>query len=91
MIKYRPNKGSFNESIKHTKIFNTLDEMFEHIESKWNHTKTMPLIQKEHLCITHSLGKDMRTGWKDYRYVYTNQIGDELYDVPQCVAVCSIE
>ena len=91
MIRYRPNSVSFNESIKHIKDFGTLEEMFEHIVSKWNYTKPFNLLRKEDLYITSSLGKDVRTGWKDYRYVYATQIGNESYDVPQCIAICSIE
>ena len=91
MIKFRPNISSFDEAIKFEKIFNTLDEMFEHIVYEWNNFGLGVLLSKEDLSVTKSLGKDDRVGWKDYRYILTTRIGEELYDVPQCVAMCSIE
>lgn len=89
MIKYRPHRSTLREAMKEAKEFETVDEMYDYIVSNWNRDKE--LIAKENLSIGEKLGKDPRIDWKETRYVLINRIGDEIYDEPQCIGMCSIE
>ena len=48
-------------------------------------------ISYEDLSISEDPRKDNRVDWKETRYVYTKRIGNEVYDTPQCIRMCSIE
>ena len=92
MIKYRPHKGTLDEAMAESKTFNTVDEMYDYIVSNWNNKGFgQLLIVKEDLCVTESMGSDKRVGWNDFRYVCTKKIGKEVFDVPRCIGLCSIE
>lgn len=84
-IKFRFHRGSLEESMKTYKEFNSVSEMFEHIESEWSDTLTT-----DDLVIGDSLGKDDRIGWKSYRYVGTKRIGNTVYSCPQCIGMCDL-
>ena len=57
MIKYRPHRGSLNESMTKMREFNDLDEMYNYIISDWNNSE-MKLFGKEDLSISDNLGAD---------------------------------
>lgn len=88
MIKYRPHRETLDEAMKEEKIFNSIEDMYNHIVSEWNSGN---LFSKDDLIISDDLGKDERIDWKETRYVCTKRMGDEIYDVPQCIGMCSIE
>ncbi|MBP0064980.1 hypothetical protein JYQ78_17580 [Anaerobutyricum hallii] len=86
MIKYRPHRGSLAEAMNEMKIFNSKEDMFKAIVINWN-----GFISYEDLSISEDSGKDNRIDWKETRYVCTKRIGDEVYDVLQCIGMCFIE
>ena len=86
MIKYRPHRGTLVEAMMHEREFETVDEMYSYISNDWN-----GWISPEDLSISENMGKDSRIDWKETRYVCTRRIGNEVYDVPQCIGMCSIE
>lgn len=86
MIKFRPHRGSLAESMNEMKIFNTKEDMFNEIVANWK-----GFISYEDLSISEDYEKDNRIDWKEIRYVYTKRIGNKLYDIPQCIGMCSIE
>ena len=90
IVKYRPHRGSLDEAMKLYKEFSTIDEMYEHILSDWNSSGFGELFSKEDLSISESMGDDERIGWKNYRYVCVTRIGNDVYDTPQCIGMCSI-
>ena len=89
MIKYRPHRGSLDESMKEEKIFNTIDEMKDHIISEWKMGEVP--FSKEDIIIDDDHGKNRRIPWKETRYVCVKRMGKIIYDTPQCIGMCSIE
>ena len=88
MIKYRPQRSTLEESIRETRVFNTLDEMYGHIVSELNINGEW--ISKEDLCISDPFD-DNRTDWHDNRYVCLKRIGNEIFETPRCIGICNIE
>ena len=86
MIKYKPHRGSLADAMSEMKIFNSKEDMFNAIVINWN-----GFISYEDLSISEDFGKDNRIDWKETRYVCTKRIGNEIYDISQCVGMCSIE
>lgn len=85
MFKYRPHRGSLDESMKEAKEFITMDQMFDYI------VKTDPLhvLQKEDLYISKDHCKDTRIDWSETRYVMAKRYGKNDYPLP--VGLCSME
>lgn len=65
---------------------NTKEDMFNEIITNWK-----GFISYEDLSTSEDYEKDNRIDWKETRYVYTKRIGNELYVIPQCIGICSIE
>ena len=86
MIKFRPHRGSLSEAMSEMKIFDSKEDMFNAIVEDWNGA-----ISYEDLSITENLGEDKRTDWEETRHVCTKRIGNEVYDTPQCIGMCSLE
>lgn len=86
MIKYRPHMGLLSDALAEMKTFETVDEMFEYIASKYS-----KYLSKEDLSISEDYGKDHRIDWKETRHVCTQRFGSEVYAIPQCIGMCSIE
>ena len=91
-IKYRPHRGSLEESMALQKEFHSIEEMYKYIESEsYASFAGMYLYKAEDLSIGESLGKDDRIDWKETRYILTKRCGVTMYDTPQCIGMCSIE
>lgn len=86
MIKFRPHRGSLAEAMNEMKIFDSKEDMFNTIVINWD-----GFISYEDLSISEDYGKDNRIDWKETRYVCTKRIGNETYDMPQFIGMCSIE
>lgn len=91
MIKYRPHRGSFDDSMKKSKTFKTIEAMYDHIVYDWNSAGFGQLMTMSDLSISNPIGDDKRCGWKNVRYVCTKRIGRDVYETPQCVGMCSID
>lgn len=89
MIKYRPHMGTLDDAMKEVKEFSTLDDMYIYIVASWQGFGQF--FSEKDVCVSDSLGSDERVGWKDCRYVCTRRMGEEVYDTPQCIGICSIE
>lgn len=90
MIKYRPHRAHLDEAMELEKSFDSLNQMYDYVVKEWNAVKNN-LFDKSDLSITENLGKDNRIDWKETRYVCTRRIGEDTYDTPQCIGMCSIE
>ncbi len=86
MIKFRPHRDGLSEAMNEMEIFDSKEDMFNTIVINWD-----GFISYEDLSISEDYGKDNRIDWKETRYVCTKRIGNETYDVPQCIGMCSIE
>lgn len=86
MIKYRPHRCTLEDSMHEMKIFKSTQEMFNAIVQDWN-----GFISFDDLSVGDNIGKDNRIDWKETRYVCTKRIGEDEYDTPQCIGMCSIE
>ncbi len=86
MIKFRPHRDGLSEAMNEMEIFDSKEDMFNTIVINWD-----GFISYEDLSISEDYGKDNRIDWKETRYVCTKRIGNETYDVPQCIGICSIE
>lgn len=91
MIKYRPHRGLLEDTMKEARNFNTVNEMCEHIVSDWNNNSVGELFSKEDIVIGEDEGKDSRIDWKETRYICVKRMGKEIYEIPQCIGMCSIE
>lgn len=89
MIKYRPHRGGLSEAMKEEKEFNSVEEMFKYIVEDWN--KNLEIFKISDLNLSEDKGKDERIDWKEIRYICTKRIGEEVYNTPQCIGMCSIE
>ena len=89
MIKYRPHKGNLSDAMKEEKHFGTIEEMFSYIVEEWN--KKLDAFGINDLILGEDKGKDERIGWKETRYICTKRIGKDVYSIPQCIGMCSIE
>lgn len=87
MFRYRPHRGSFEDSMREAKEFITMDQMFDYIVN----TDPFHLLQKEDLSISENLGKDNRIDWSECRNVLTKRYGKDVYDTPQAIGWCSME
>lgn len=85
MIKYRPHRGSLYDSMNAMKTFNTLNDMLNYIFDDYN-----GFISPEDIVIGEN-DVDDRIDWKENRYVYTKRIGNNNYNIPQCIGMCSFE
>ena len=90
MIKYRPHRAHLDESMELAKEFASLDQMYDYVVKEWNAIENN-LFDKSDLSVTDNLGKDDRIDWKETRYVCTQRIGNDIYETPQCIGMCSIE
>lgn len=86
MINFRPHRGSLKDSMNEVKVYDSKDDMFNDIVSSWNGS-----IAYEDLSVSKNYGKDKRIDWKETRYVCTSRVGDEEFNTPQCIGMCSIE
>ena len=89
MIYYRPHKGTLADAMAQMQIFNTIDEMLDFIVKDWN--VYGDVFTKKDLSVGENEGKDDRIDWKETRYVCTKRMRNEIYDVPQCIGMCSFE
>ena len=89
MIYYRPHKGTLADAMAQMQTFDTIDEMFDFIVKDWS--VYGDVFTKEDLSVGEDEGKDDRIDWKETRYVCTSRMRNEVYDVPQCIGMCSFE
>lgn len=85
MFKYRPHRGSLDESMKEAKEFITMDQMFDYIVM----VDPLHVLQKEDLYISKDHCKDTRIDWSESRYVMAKRYGKNDYPLP--VGICSME
>ena len=86
-VRYRPHRGSLEDSISLAKTFDSPSEMFDHIIKEWG-----GLIDKEDLSIgKEDWGPDPRIDWPNCHYVLTKRCGETTYDIPQCIGMCCYE
>lgn len=85
-VKYRPHKGSLEDSMRETKEFKSIEEMFAYISESYN-----GLIFPDDIIISDKPFIDDRTNWKETRYVCIKRFDGDEYDVPQCIGMCCIE
>ena len=88
-----PHRGNNYYSIIESKVFDNLDDMFNHIVESTN--KEYETIKKEDICV--DIGKpfsDERLGWAIEYYVCVTRYGDvnyiEKYHCPQCIGYMTI-
>ena len=91
MVKYRPHKGSLSESMGKEMEFKSIEEMFIHIVDDWGNWNGENVFEIGDLSLSEDKGKDERINWKETRYVCTKRMGEEVYNIPQCIGICSIE
>ena len=90
-IIYRPHRGSFADAMAEAKVFDTVDEMKEHIAASWE-IDGVRLFDEEDVVINDNPEwtlKDARNGWQDTKYVCVKRIGSEIYEIPQCIGMCA--
>ena len=93
MIIYRPHRGGLAESLAEAQIFNTVEEMKQHIVEHWSRTFNVAPFSVDDIVIDFEQPgvNDNRCGWKDARYVCTKKMFNEIYACPQCIGMCATE
>ena len=81
---FRPHRSTLNEAMAEAKVFDTKEEMFDYIVSRWK-----GLFDVSDLVIDDEESPDNRIGWLDEHYVCTKRFGDKINDVPQCIGMCA--
>lgn len=96
MIIYRPHKGSLVDALAEAREFQTEEEMKAYIYEDWKNSymelgyKSVP-FEIEDIVIDDKTSDDTRCGWHDTRYVCVKQIGEDIYDCPQCIGMCATD
>lgn len=92
MIKYRPQRGSLSLSLKEERIFDTVDDMKQHVFDEWRRACDFlggkPPFTMDDIVIGEIIGDDSRIGWKNVRHVCIRRLLGELYRAPQCIGWC---
>ena len=83
-IIFRPHRSTLNEAMIEAKVFNTKEEMFNYIVSRWKGS-----FDINDLVIDDKENADNRTGWLDTHYVCTKRFGNKINDEPQCIGMCA--
>lgn len=91
MVKYRPHKGNIGEAVENTVEFESVEEMLSCIVKDWKNWSGKTVFEIGDLSLSEDKGKDERINWKETRYICTKRIGEEVYNIPQCIGMCSIE
>lgn len=89
MVKYRPHRGSLSDAMKEEKQFESIEEMFKYIQEDWNNELEVFTISD--LSLSEDKGKDERINWRETRHICVRRMGEEVYNTPQCIGMCSIE
>ena len=80
--KYRPHRGTLEESMKECREFNSLAGVFEYAASEWG-------IKRFDLTIKY-ICDDNRIGWCPTYYICTDTFdGFEQLDYSQCIGMCT--
>lgn len=83
-IKYRPQRGVYEESMRETKWFHTEEEMFEYI------VKINDFIDEtSSLFVGDEIIYDERNSWNT-RYVLCNNYAGKELENPICIGLCTI-
>lgn len=91
MVKFRPHKGSLSEAMGKEIEFESIEEMLAYIVDDWRNWNGKDVFEIGDLSLSEDKGKDTRIYWKETRYICTKRMGEEMYDIPQCIGMCSIE
>lgn len=81
MIIYRPHRGSLNDSLQESKVFDNYGELFKYIVMSWDN-----LFDTSDIRLLH-IDNDTRIGWNNVFYVCTKRFGAEICSYPQCVGI----
>lgn len=85
MIKYRPHRGTLDDAMKEYQEFDSVVDMFRHIEEKSD-----GMISASDLSIKESIGADYRIEWKSTRYICTKRFASQYFDTPICIGMCDL-
>lgn len=85
MIKYRPHRGTLEDSMNEAKEFNSLDEMYEYIVKNNEF-----IFNTSSLFVGDEIIYDKRNTWNTRYVMCKNYAGKELKN-PICIGMCSIE
>ena len=80
--KYRPHRGTLEESMKECREFNSLADVFEYAASECG-------IKRFDLTIKYVCDDD-RIGWCPTYYICTDTFDGKTYnETPQCIRMCT--
>ncbi len=92
MIKYRPQRGTLEESVSLCKEFVDVADMLKYIANEAAGPDKEHCFSPEDIVIGESHGEDKRIGWKSWRYVYTARYLDKNYtsrhESMPCIGIC---
>lgn len=79
MIFYRPHRGGLKEAMDKAVLFNTVNEMIEHIAKEYNSFAIKPIIKDNISLKLYDDSPDTRIGWKRTYIVLINGIPDGFF------------
>ena len=92
MIRYRPNLKTVSLSLKEELIFDSMEEMKDHILDRWQRISAFlgarEPISREDILIGEAEKEILPTGWQTIREVYITRMTDVIYDRPKCIGFC---
>lgn len=92
MIIFRPHRRTVYEAMSEAKEFNNEEEMKEYIVNSWHDgwSGQATLFTVDDIVIDKSSAvNDKRTGWEDSMYVCVKRMGNQKYEIPQCIGMCA--
>ena len=81
---YRPQRGSLEESMAQAREFAGEWQLRMYLAQDWG-------VNPADVVIEHTPVRDERTGWGDTRRVCLRRLGNECFDVPQCIGFMAMD
>ena len=69
-------------------ISQSIDKMLDYIYTEPKN-RYGELFSRDDIIINEPIGDDDRIGWKNVRHICVKRYGNEVYDIPQCIGMCS--
>ena len=93
MIRFRPHRASLSLSIKDELLFNSLDDLLQHVFEHWS--RVVAYMGGRPFRIDEiSIGSgasNLMTGYDHEHPIYVSRMADDVYPVPMCIGFCDMK
>ena len=86
---YRPHRGGLGDSMEKCILCRSEDAVKDEVISEF--APFGVTLTRDDVIIDDRKMDDRRIGWRETQYVCVKHMGEEQFDVPQCVGMCCSE